>query len=277
MYKTLRWPGFKVKALTLSYDDGVCYDKRLIEIFDKHGLKGTFNINGGLFGFTPGGRRMTQEECVELYNNSNHEVAIHGYDHMSLGEIDEGRIALDVIKDRDVLEKLFGKIIKGMAYANGSYSDKVVEVLKNCGVDYARTTVTTGNFAMPLDFLRLNPTCHHKNENLMEYADKFLEYKDWARAWPILFYVWGHSYEFNDNDNWEIMENFAEKVGNKDDVYYATNGEIYDYMQAYRRLIYSADGYMVKNPSSIDVYLNVSGEEVLVKAGEVAEIKTHRV
>ena len=74
MYKTLRWPGFKVKALTLSYDDGVCYDKRLIEIFDKHGLKGTFNINGGLFGFTPGGRRMTQEECVELYNNSNHEI-----------------------------------------------------------------------------------------------------------------------------------------------------------------------------------------------------------
>lgn len=48
----MRFPGFKLKALTLSYDDGVRQDKRLIEIMQKHGLKGTFNINGGLFSET---------------------------------------------------------------------------------------------------------------------------------------------------------------------------------------------------------------------------------
>ena len=41
----LRYPGGKLKALTFSYDDGVETDKRLIDIFKKHNLKGTFNIS----------------------------------------------------------------------------------------------------------------------------------------------------------------------------------------------------------------------------------------
>ena len=40
----------KMKAVTFSFDDGVTQDKRLIEIFDKYGLKCTFNINSELLG-----------------------------------------------------------------------------------------------------------------------------------------------------------------------------------------------------------------------------------
>ena len=36
MYKYIRFPGFKFKALTLSYDDGVRQDKRLISIMKKN-------------------------------------------------------------------------------------------------------------------------------------------------------------------------------------------------------------------------------------------------
>ena len=43
----LRYPGGRCKALTLSYDDGVQTDVRLIEIMKKNGLKGTFNLNSG--------------------------------------------------------------------------------------------------------------------------------------------------------------------------------------------------------------------------------------
>ena len=38
------------KAITFSYDDGVTQDQRLIEMFDRYGLKATFNINSGLLG-----------------------------------------------------------------------------------------------------------------------------------------------------------------------------------------------------------------------------------
>ena len=47
-----------------------------------------------------------------------------------------------------------------------------------------------------------------------------------------LFYVWGHSYEFDKDNNWEIIENFAEYVGKREDVWYVTNIEIYDYVNS---------------------------------------------
>ena len=40
----------KKKAITFSYDDGVTQDIRLIELFNKYGLKCTFNINSGYLG-----------------------------------------------------------------------------------------------------------------------------------------------------------------------------------------------------------------------------------
>ena len=42
--------GGKCKAVTFSYDDGVRQDARLIALFDKYGLKATFNINSELLG-----------------------------------------------------------------------------------------------------------------------------------------------------------------------------------------------------------------------------------
>ena len=35
----------KKKLLTFSYDDGVTQDIRLIELFNKYGMKATFNLN----------------------------------------------------------------------------------------------------------------------------------------------------------------------------------------------------------------------------------------
>ena len=46
MMMYMLFPDAKRKALTFSYDDGVEQDIRLMEIFNKHGLKGTFNLNG---------------------------------------------------------------------------------------------------------------------------------------------------------------------------------------------------------------------------------------
>lgn len=37
-------------ALTLSYDDGQIYDRRLVEILDKYGIRGTFHLNSGNIG-----------------------------------------------------------------------------------------------------------------------------------------------------------------------------------------------------------------------------------
>ena len=41
----LRWPNHRMKCLTLSYDDSVVYNIKLMEIMDNYGLEGTFNLD----------------------------------------------------------------------------------------------------------------------------------------------------------------------------------------------------------------------------------------
>ena len=73
------FPGGKAKALTMSYDDGKVQDRRLIDIFNKYGIKGTFNLNYGLVGEPP---RMTFEEMKGLY--AGHEIATHTMTHPTI-------------------------------------------------------------------------------------------------------------------------------------------------------------------------------------------------
>lgn len=273
-YIMLRFPGFKQKAVTVSYDDGITFDKRLIEILDKNGLKGTFNLNSGYFG--KGSLRLTEEQALELYAGSGHEVAAHGKKHLSLGEVQDAVAVDEVINDRLALEEMFGTMVTGFAYANGSYDDRVVDILKKCGMDYARITTKTEKFDLPNDWLKWAPTCHHSHPQLMELARKFIEEDTYLYYWamaPKLFYLWGHSYEFNDNDNWNVIEEFAEFVGNREDVWYATNMEICKYVKAFDALQFSANGEKVYNPTATDVYLNYFKNEILVKAGETVNLK----
>jgi peptidoglycan/xylan/chitin deacetylase (PgdA/CDA1 family) len=268
MYAFLRFPGFRKKALTLSYDDGTVYDKKMVEILDKYGIKCTFNLNSGLMGQ---GRRLSADECVALFSDSVHEVALHGREHMSFDDVNVLFCLRDVVEDRRGLESMFGKIINGMAYAFGDFNDAAVNAIKSAGVLYSRTTVQTERFDMPTDMLRWPSTCHHRNPRLFELVDKFLDNTPPRHMWadePRLFYLFGHSYEFNDWNNWELLEQFCEKMGGRDEIWYATNMEIYEYKQAYDSLIFSYDGRIVKNPSSIDVYTNLYGKKIMIPAGE---------
>lgn len=272
MYRFLRFPDWKYKAITLSYDDGVVFDRKLMSILDEYGLKCTFNLNSELYAKETGERRLTEDEITALYKNSPHEVAIHGAKHLPLAELSVEAVTREVISDRENLEKQFGRIINGMAYAYGSYSDTVVDILKNCGIKYARTTLSTNNFEIPTDWLRLPSTCHHNAANLDVLTDEFLNIKESEHYWrnsPKLFYLWGHSYEFDDNNNWDIIENFAKKIGNRKEIWYATNSEIYDYIQAFGRLEYSVNGKMIKNSTDTDLYLCYYGKNILVKANSL--------
>jgi hypothetical protein len=274
MQKFMRFPEWKTKAMTLSYDDAVIFDERLIAIMQKYGLKGTFNVNGGMLS-SKFYRRMDKEQAIALYKNSGMEVAMHGLDHAFL----EGSTGADIVKeyyeDKLVLEKEFGEIMRGGAYAFGVVNDEIVSVLKTLGLSYFRTTNFTDGFSIPKDWLRLQPTCRHSAENLFELTEKFLAAKPNSHynAKPLLFYLWGHSYEFEDNNNWEIIERFGEMVAASDDIWHATNAEIYDYIKAYEDLIFSAAGDKVFNPSPIDVYLWANRKQVIAKANSVTEIE----
>lgn len=267
----LRFPQGKEKALTFSYDDGVVADKKLLSILNSRKLFGTFNLNGDDFRENPHGR-MSEEEARETFLGEPHEIAGHGAKHLFLSKVSKLCAIDDVLSNKKRLEQLYNTIVCGFAYAYGDFNAEIEDWLAQLGIKYARTTVSTHTFAMPQKPLELNPTCHHTDDDLFDLADKFLKTAphDFVKARePYLFYVWGHSYEFDDNCNWSLIENFAEKLCGRDDVWYATNAQIIRCKEAFDRLEFSVDGSRVCNPSAFDVWFERYGETFCVGSGEV--------
>lgn len=268
----MRFPGGLPKALTLSYDDGVEQDEKLIAIAEKYGLKGTFNINSGCFPpegttYAPGTihRRMPLNRLKEVYAKSSWEIAAHAYTHASLVGLPANIAAEEVLRDRKELEDIFGAVIRGFAYPYGAFDDQSVEILRSCGICYARTVQSTRDFHLPKDWLRLQATCHHNDPELMNLADKFVKARNW---WdPMLFYLWGHSYEFEANDNWDVIERFAQAVSSKEDIWYAANIEIYDYCRAFSQLVFNTAMTLCVNPTARDLWFAYGEKEVHVPAG----------
>ena len=277
----MQFPGGKQRALTLSYDDGVQQDIRMIDILDKYGIKCTFNVNGYSLeeyerSFPEGQvhRRMARREAAEVFSRAianGHEVATHGYSHPFLDKLPSDLATYEIIEDRKCLEEMLGAVIKGHAYPFGTTSDQVVEILRNCGIFYARTTVSTGRFDVPADWLRMPATCHHNDPSLMKLADNFLAQDRYQH--PRLFYLWGHTYEFDMDNNWEVIEKFAEYIGNRDNVWYANNMQVYEYVEAYRALRFSANGNIVYNPSALTVWFSSNNVNVKVSPGETLKIR----
>lgn len=107
-------------------------------------------------------------------------------------------------------------------------------------------------------------TCHH-NERLMEHTNRFLNTKNLFQPW--LFYIWGHSYEFDENNNWEMFEEFCKTAGGRGDIWYATNIEVCEYINAYKSLKFSADLKMVQNTTATDIFIEADGERIKIPAG----------
>ncbi|MBQ6894265.1 MAG: hypothetical protein IJN40_02070 [Clostridia bacterium] len=192
----------------------------------------------------------------------------------------------DVLDCRLELEERCGQIIRGMAYPDtgitvfGNFSkyEDVKQYLKELDIAYARTLGGDNNkFLLPDDFYAWMPTAHHTNPKIMEYIEEFLKLdlstKTYhARRYPRLMYIWGHSYEFQTDNNWELIEQICEKLANNDEIWYATNIEICDYVNAYKSLIYSANGMTIYNPTLYEIWFDVDGVTHSIKSGETLSI-----
>lgn len=223
----MKWDN-KMKALTFSYDDGVCQDERLVNIFNKYKLKCTFNINSGIQSGANSDvnnnvviARMNMTGLKELYKG--HEIAVHSLTHPDLTKQTEETIYNELIQDKINLERAFERKIRGMAYPYGTYNQTVIDIAKKCGMEYARTVIESNNFELQDNLMEFKATCHHKSKNLMELAKEFVECKPDT---PKLFYVWGHSFEFDLDNNWEVIEEFCEYISGRDDIFYGTNEEV---------------------------------------------------
>lgn len=256
------------KALTFSYDDGQDFDKRLAELLRSHGMKGTFHLNSGNLGLHRNDETyVSADELKEVY--AGHEIACHGLQHRNPPTLTRQQMVLEIQEDRKNLERLTGGLVQGMSYAFGNYDQEIIEIARSLGIKYSRTVNDTKGFFPPADFLQWHPTCHHDN-HLLELGDRFLDVPGFYEL-PVM-YVWGHSFEFGHSGDWSTIEAFVEKMAGKTDIWYATNMEIYTYIQAVRSQQFSADGMTMHNPTATAVWVNTAGGFISVGPGETCVV-----
>lgn len=227
-----KWNG-KLKAVTFSFDDGVTQDRRLVELFNRYGLKATFNLNSDFLGtenqLVRNGVQVRHDkvdasEVKSLYQG--HEVAVHTLTHPDLTKLSEEEVIRQVEEDRKALSALCGYEVVGMAYPYGTCDKRTAQIIKNnTGVKYSRTVVSTHSFDVQTeDMLIFNPTVYYVEPCLEEIVDAFLALETDK---PQLLYIWGHAYEMDAKYiSWEAFERICEKLSGKDDIFYGTNAEV---------------------------------------------------
>ena len=258
-YCFLRFPEGKPKAVTFSYDDGCRQDLHLAEIANRYGIKCTFNINSSFLGKKPGKGPLTAEEIAQYLLPAGHEIAVHGAEHRAPGSVRPIEGIQDVLNCRIALEKIFGHIIRGMAYPdtgighleNGNTYENIRRYLMDLDIAYARTLGRDNDrFELPPDWYQWRPTAHHNNPRVTEYVDKFvaldLSKEHIATTSPKLFYLWGHSYEFDNDNNWDHLEAIW--------------------------LVFSADSTLVYNPTLYVLWLEIDGTLCSIQPGETLHL-----
>ena len=240
------------KYFTLSFDDGLEQDKKVLELMKKYGLRGTFNLNSGMFGlqgevkgigtfsfqdceagvrhhwpfsYVPH-NRIPENEIRDVY--ADMEIATHGYRHEPLGKVKEDLMYNSINRDKENLEHLTGKKILGHAYASGSTSPAVERHLKAKGYLYARAVFPSGNFEFPENPLNFRPSSSVIMGNTMKLVKDFLAAK--AEDRDLLLYLWGHSYEMDYGKgaaSWDGLERLFATVAGHEDIIYCTNSEAF--------------------------------------------------
>ena len=283
---SMLFPGGRSKALVLSYDDGPVTDRRLVQLMNRYGLRGTFHLNSSKLGSTthPGisADYLTREEVRELFRG--HEVSVHTANHPNLTAIPRAEVIREVTEDRQELERLTGAPVRGMAYPFGNFNDSVVATVRALGIEYARTVGDTHGFGIPDDFLVWHPTIHQFGTAYFTADDPERDRREVAGFFQLvdaflatdslaLLAVWGHSWE-NDGagDRWAETERFYRMVA-RPDVWSITFIGLVDYLHAFRALRFAGAGNTVTNPGTTDVFLRVDGRVLRVPSGSTTNLR----
>ena len=193
------------------WDDGVTTDVRLVEILRKHNAKATFNLNAGLCdakrkpGWIYKGTKVDRlglDEMKDIY--SGFMIANHSLTHPSLAKLPIDEMRSEIAEGRDRLQQTFGQAVRGFAYPNGSYSEDVMNAVREAGHVYARTVLNVVHPFPPKDAMAFHPCCHFLS------PDFWSRYEN-TRAGGV-FYFWGHSFEMITEEMWADFEDIIERI-----------------------------------------------------------------
>jgi peptidoglycan-N-acetylglucosamine deacetylase len=242
-------------VFTTSWDDGHHSDKRLSDLLNRYGVRGTFYVARDTID------RLSEEEIKILSNQQ--EVGAHTLTHRNLSELDINEVGKEIGGSKKWLEELIAQPVKMFCYPRGNYNDQVKESVQVAGFIGARTVKPAigpgaDNFALPVTLQvypfpwRMKDDKHlHLSRHLFEpmfgnfgqiknLSLPISSWKNWnALAENILmspqnggyFHLWGHSWEIDKYNFWKKLENFLQFVVRQKDIIFLTNSEVVEYYE----------------------------------------------
>ncbi|MBI1192334.1 MAG: polysaccharide deacetylase family protein [Bacteroidetes bacterium] len=264
------YPGGKTKALVLSYDDGPIEDIRLAQLFDQHGLVGTFNLNSGYLGQTRAWPQPDGDSVYQQYLSADslltvyarHEIAAHGTYHKNFKEISNAEILEEVKTDAAALERMTGRGVRSLAYPFGSSNAHIAKLVGSQGITSARTVSDTRNVNLPKNLLLWHPTIH--DSKCLPYAES---YKALQTHELTVLYVWGHAWELKDPVRWKNMQQFCAQIAQQDNIWYVSQGELADYLLRLKNAEITKQG--MRNPEGNgNIWIRQGEGARVLEAGE---------
>jgi peptidoglycan/xylan/chitin deacetylase (PgdA/CDA1 family) len=211
------------------WDDGVEDDIRLCEELRKFGARATFNLNSGLhravrsvcwrYRDRKDVRRLAHGELASVYEGFT--IANHTRTHASATRISIDEWQQEVVEGRKQLQDLFGQEISGFAYPFGDFNDATEAIVGEVGHVYARTCRKLTPSFPPQDALALATDCHHAEPDFWERFERAKSVGSPA------FYFWGHSYEFETEDDWKSFSDKLQRFAMDPEVVWADLPELF--------------------------------------------------
>lgn len=254
-----RYPQGFAKAFNVTYDDGVLQDVRFVQLLNKYGLKGTFNLNSALmkseFEWTHESgsivKRLPQSIVVDLYRE--HEVASHTLTHPYMSNLSKGDIMYELIGDKANLQTIFQKRITGFAVPFDYYSDLIEQCVKESGFEYARISEESHSYAPCEAYYRWKAGIFHLSSDLDAYIEGFLNTDEELAVCQIV----GHTYDLDVENMWEKMEDIFAKISTDKTILPMTHIELVRYLRAIRSATIKDN--MIINNSDIDLWFEING------------------
>lgn len=233
--------------VTTSWDDGDPKDCRVADLLVASGLRGTFYIP---LKREPGLPMLSSREMRSLAS-SGFEIGAHTVSHSTLTDLQPEEIRREICESKKSLEQLLGCEVSTFCYPRGRYDVRVLREVEYAGFEGGRTTRM---LSLRFDFPRFEmPTTiqayPHRNvdyvKNLMRgknlpglvrYATRLRQFRSWVDKGRALFdealreggiwHLYGHSWEIQELDLWNELEELLRYVSDREGVIYATNSEV---------------------------------------------------
>ncbi len=202
-----------------SFDDNTIHDRRMVELLNKYNFKGTFNINTSNLdkkGF------ITKTELRNLYYG--HEVSIQPTYFPDIFKLSDENIKKEINNDKELLSLLSEQDIIGMSYSFEDEDDRVINIAKECGINYSRTINDTFKSETNVNnYMKWNPTLHYSNGNFysndqikdrMGIPSSNIMNQSSIKSDSLLF-LWTHTWEFGESiQKWYEFEELIKKIIN---------------------------------------------------------------